>query len=278
MKIDNTKSPTPAPTALRLTREADAAVDAVGAILGGKWSRHRVMVASLTYGARALAADPSALLRLLVGDDLVAAAASSSAIDDRAAPPLREAPTVEKPGARPGVAELVAAVKKAGGEMEVTARDAAKIVGRSSHSAGQLLGHEYEGATGALRVERLPSRSVEGSRFSTRYRLTVDGKPIAAQASPPAPSPRRVRDEAYDAYLASVAAVVAKKPGHSVEWSCGDMARNVPGRPATNSRGLANALATMARNNTERCGLRVIAMGEERDSLAVFRLIATVPA
>ena len=28
MKIDNTKSPTPAPTALRLTREADAAVDA----------------------------------------------------------------------------------------------------------------------------------------------------------------------------------------------------------------------------------------------------------
>ncbi|MTV47187.1 hypothetical protein GM528_12725, partial [Streptococcus pneumoniae] len=52
MKIDNTKSPTPAPTALRLTREADAAVDAVGAILGGKWSRHRVMVASLTYGAR----------------------------------------------------------------------------------------------------------------------------------------------------------------------------------------------------------------------------------
>ena len=65
----------PAPTALRLDAEAADALAALAAVAGPKTSRHRLMVVALTHGARVLAADPSALLRLLVGVDLAALAA-----------------------------------------------------------------------------------------------------------------------------------------------------------------------------------------------------------
>lgn len=70
---DTTKPP--APTALRLDAEAADALADLVAVAGPKTSRHRLMVVALTHGARVLAADPSALLRLLVGVDLAARAA-----------------------------------------------------------------------------------------------------------------------------------------------------------------------------------------------------------
>lgn len=288
MTIDNDKSHTPAPKALRLTREADAAISNLAKVAGPGVARHRLMVASITHGARALAADPVALLRLLVGNDLAAAVVGE---------PTNPAPIVQAPVApvaavaavaeaeqHDGIPALVAAVKKAGGELVITSRDAAKIVGRSSHSMGQWLGHERDKQTGALHVEQMLSTNEEGKGFRTRWLLTIDAgssaaapRTHAAQRRVAASPTRRARDEAYGAYLANVAAVVAKKPGRSVEWSCGDLTRRVSGRPATNNRGIANMLATMARNGAERCGLRVAATGEDRGGLAVYRFTATVP-
>lgn len=72
----NTTPKPPAPTALRLDADAVSALDALAAVAGPKTSRHRLMVVALTHGARMLAADPSALLRLLVGVDLATLAAA----------------------------------------------------------------------------------------------------------------------------------------------------------------------------------------------------------
>lgn len=55
----------PAPVSLRLTPDAAAALDALATATGGKVPRHRLMLAALTHGARALAADPRALVPLL---------------------------------------------------------------------------------------------------------------------------------------------------------------------------------------------------------------------
>lgn len=285
MTIDNDKSHTPAPKALRLTREADAAISNLAKVAGPGVARHRLMVASITHGARALAADPVALLRLLVGNNLAAAVVGEPTNPAPIVPPpVAPAAPVAEVEQHDGIPALVAAVKKAGGELVITSRDAAKIVGRSSHSMGQWLGHERDKQTGALHVEQMRSTNEEGKGFRTRWRLTIDtGSSAAAPRTPEAQrrvaaSPtRRARDEAYDAYLANVAVVVAKKPGRSVEWSCGDLTRRVSGRPATNNRGIANMLATMARNGAERCGLRVAATGEDRGGLAVYRFTATVP-
>lgn len=74
MTEGNTPKP-PAPTALRLDAEAVAALDALVAVAGPKTSRHRLMVVALTHGARLLADDRAALVRLLVGVDLAARAA-----------------------------------------------------------------------------------------------------------------------------------------------------------------------------------------------------------
>lgn len=65
----------PAPTALRLDAEAADALAALVAVAGPKTSRHRLMVVALTHGARLLADDRAALVRLLVGVDLAARAA-----------------------------------------------------------------------------------------------------------------------------------------------------------------------------------------------------------
>lgn len=103
---DTTKPP--APTALRLDAEAAAALAALVAVAGPKTSRHRLMVVALTHGARLLADDRAALVRLLVGVDLaaraaeqhpaatpVAVVATSVAASSTAAPPPVEAPHVE---------------------------------------------------------------------------------------------------------------------------------------------------------------------------------------
>ena len=63
---DNDPGPkAPAPVSLRLTPDAAAALDALTTATGGKVPRHRLMLAALTHGARALAADPRALVPLL---------------------------------------------------------------------------------------------------------------------------------------------------------------------------------------------------------------------
>jgi len=106
---DNTPR-APAPTALRLDAEAADALADLVAVAGAKTSRHRLMVVALTHGARVLAADPSALLRLLVGVDLAARAAEqhpaatpvavvatpvAASSTPAAAPPPVEAPPVD---------------------------------------------------------------------------------------------------------------------------------------------------------------------------------------
>jgi len=62
---DNDAPKGPAPVSLRLTPDAAAALDALVAATGGKVPRHRLAVAALTHGARALAARPAELLPLL---------------------------------------------------------------------------------------------------------------------------------------------------------------------------------------------------------------------
>lgn len=104
MTEGNTTPKPPAPTAFRLDAEAVAALDALAATAGERFSRHRLAVTALTYGARALAADPSTLLRLLVGVGLAARAAeqrpaatsvaASSTPADGAAPPPPAAPAL----------------------------------------------------------------------------------------------------------------------------------------------------------------------------------------
>lgn len=124
MTEGNTTPKPPAPTAFRLDAEAVAALDALAATAGERFSRHRLAVTALTYGARALAADPSTLLRLLVGVDLAARAAeqrpaaapvavvatgvaASSTPDDGAAPPQ------PPPAAPPAAPALVVAAAPA---------------------------------------------------------------------------------------------------------------------------------------------------------------------
>ena len=70
---DSASSKPPAPVSLRLTPAAVAALDALAAAAGGKVPRHRLAVAALDHGARALAADPRALLAVLVGPDVLGA-------------------------------------------------------------------------------------------------------------------------------------------------------------------------------------------------------------
>lgn len=93
----------PAPTAFRLTREAADALDALQAAAGGRLSRHALAVAALTYGARRLAADPAALLRVIVGDALADAAAEARATTPvaPAATPVAASSTPADGGAQP---------------------------------------------------------------------------------------------------------------------------------------------------------------------------------
>lgn len=72
---DNDPAPrAPAPVSLRITADAAAALDALSAATGGAIPRHRLMVAAMTHGARALAASPAELLPLLGLAPLLAAA------------------------------------------------------------------------------------------------------------------------------------------------------------------------------------------------------------
>ena len=93
----NTTPKPPAPTALRLDAEAADALAALAAVAGPKTSRHRLMVVALTHGARVLAADPSALLRLLVGVDLAALAAEQRPAATPVAASSTPAPTAAPP-------------------------------------------------------------------------------------------------------------------------------------------------------------------------------------
>lgn len=71
---DNDAPKGPAPVSLRITADAAAALDALSAATGGAIPRHRLMVAAMTHGARALAASPAELLPLLGMGPLLAAA------------------------------------------------------------------------------------------------------------------------------------------------------------------------------------------------------------
>lgn len=62
---DSTSPKPPAPVSLRLTPAAVAALDALVTRAGGRESRHHLAVIALEHGARALAADPRALLGAL---------------------------------------------------------------------------------------------------------------------------------------------------------------------------------------------------------------------
>lgn len=95
---DNDPAKAPAPVSLRPTPEAVAALDALTAATGGAIPRHRLMVAALTHGARALAADPASILPLLGLAPLLAAARAGAGVDPgagviRAATPVVQAPT-----------------------------------------------------------------------------------------------------------------------------------------------------------------------------------------
>jgi len=103
---DNTPK-APAPVSVRLTRDAADALDALAAAAGGAIPRHRLIVAAVTHGARTLAADRVALLRLLVGDTLAAVAVE--------APPAA-APLPSSPVARSNTAAPVTAARAASGD------------------------------------------------------------------------------------------------------------------------------------------------------------------
>lgn len=95
---DNDPAKAPAPVSLRPTPEAVAALDALSAATGGAIPRHRLMVAALTHGARALAADPASILPLLGLAPLLAAARGGAGVDPgagviRAATPVAPMPT-----------------------------------------------------------------------------------------------------------------------------------------------------------------------------------------
>ena len=81
----------PRAVSLRLSAEAAAALDALTTAAGGRVPRHRLAVAALEHGARALAADPVALLRALGMGHLLAAveAAPSPAVAPAAVVPAR---------------------------------------------------------------------------------------------------------------------------------------------------------------------------------------------
>jgi len=79
----------PRAVSLRLTAEAAAALDALAAAAGGRVARHRLAVVALEHGARALAADPAALLRALGMGHLLAAV--------EAVPPPAVAPAAVAP-------------------------------------------------------------------------------------------------------------------------------------------------------------------------------------
>lgn len=88
----------PRAVSLRLTADAAAALDALDAAAGGRVPRHRLAVVALEHGARALAADPAALLRALGMGHLLAAV--------EAAPPPAVAPAAVAPAG--GVSHRVA--------------------------------------------------------------------------------------------------------------------------------------------------------------------------
>ena len=95
---DNDPAKAPAPVSLRITADAAAALDALTAATGGAIPRHRLMVAALTHGARALAADPASILPLLGLAPLLAAARGGAGVDPgagviRAATPVAPMPT-----------------------------------------------------------------------------------------------------------------------------------------------------------------------------------------
>ena len=81
----------PRAVSLRLSAEAAAALDALTTAAGGRVPRHRLAVAALEHGARALAADPVALLRALGMGHLLAAveAAPSPVVAPAPAVPAR---------------------------------------------------------------------------------------------------------------------------------------------------------------------------------------------
>jgi len=91
-------TPKPSPNvSLRLTPDALDALDALVAVTRAAVPRHRLMVAAITHGARALAADPQALLPLLGLGGLLAAveaargSAAASPTTAAAAPPKASA-------------------------------------------------------------------------------------------------------------------------------------------------------------------------------------------
>jgi len=184
MTEGNTPKP-PAPTALRLDAEAVAALDALAATAGERFSRHRLAVTALTYGARALAADPSTLLRLLVGVDLAARAAEqrpaapvapvatavvgrSTEVDTR--PPV-EAPPVEvdaddgDPGRYATPAELarlrraLVAASKRGASILAIATAAGVNTGGSRKALARVKGGEAPNVT--LRVVAAATSAAE---------------------------------------------------------------------------------------------------------------------
>lgn len=187
----------PAPTALRLTREAVDALDALQRAAGKRLSRHALAVEALTYGARLLAADPAALLRVVAGDALADAAAearattpvapaatpvaaSSTPADGGAQPPP---PPPAAPPAPPRVARVEALPLDGNPGRHLAADEFARlrasVVGafqRGASAAGlaRAAGHEGSGA-----VRRTLTSLRDGAEVNVTARLAAELAPAA---------------------------------------------------------------------------------------------------
>lgn len=198
-KPPDEKRPPPPPTALRLTREAADALDALQRAAGKRLSRHALAVAALTYGARRLAADPVALLRVVAGDALADAAAearaptpvapaatpvaaSSTAGDDGAQPPP-PSPRPSLPPAPPRGARVEALTLDGNPGRRLAADELAplraSVVGafqRGASAAGlaRAAGHEGSGA-----VRRTLTALRDGAEVNVTARLAAELAPAA---------------------------------------------------------------------------------------------------
>ncbi len=185
----------PAPTALRLTREAVDALDALQRAAGKRLSRHALAVEALTYGARLLAADPAALLRVVAGDALADRAAEARATTSvaPAATPVAASSTPAdggahpRPPAAPPAPPRVARVEalpldgNPGRHLAADefARLRASVVGavqRGASAAGlaRAAGHEGSGA-----VRRTITALRDGAEVNVTARLAAELAPAA---------------------------------------------------------------------------------------------------
>lgn len=185
------KPPPPPPTAFRLTREAADALDALQRAAGKRLSRHALAVAALTYGARRLAADPVALLRVVAGDALADRAAERTATPVApAATPVAASSTVGDGGAqppppRPPAPPRVARVEAlpldgnpgrhiAADELAALRASVVGAVQRGASAAGlaRAAGHEGSGA-----VRRTITKLRDGAEVNVTARLAAELAP-----------------------------------------------------------------------------------------------------